>query len=61
MPRPRNIERTEQLCVWLPESLLGRLTLHLWSDAEQRVPHGAFQRFITQLLTDYFKRIDSDV
>ena len=56
MPRPRNIVRPSALNVHLPEDIRTKLDLHLFSPLEGRVPMGAYQRFFTQLLTDYFKR-----
>lgn len=46
MPRPFLIIRPIRLHITLPEDLLGRLNLHLWSDLEQRVPYGASSAFI---------------
>lgn len=59
MPRPRNIVRQLPLNVHLPEDIRTRLDLHLFSELEGRVPMGAYQRFLTQLLSDYFNRKDS--
>jgi len=58
MPRPPNIIRPVHLKTSLPEDLRTWLDLHLWSDAELRVPHGAYQRLIVQLLREYRDRIE---
>ena len=50
-----NVIPTVQLCVWLPADLRARLDLHLFSEAEGRVPKGAHQRLICQLLRDFFE------
>ena len=54
MPRPKNLQPSESLHVRLPGSLQERLSRHLFSDVEQRVPLGAYQRFLTELLIAYF-------
>lgn len=54
MPKPPNVIRPTQLTVALPADIRARLDLHLWSDLERRVPHGAYAKFLTQLLREYF-------
>lgn len=60
MARRPNPVPSEQLNLALPLPVYTQLTTHLWSDLEQRVPHGAYSRFITDLLRLYFteKRLD---
>lgn len=60
MPRKPEIDRPVSLHLMLPESEHGRLTLHLFSPLENRVPKGAFQRFFLERLRDFFasKRLD---
>jgi hypothetical protein len=50
---------TEKIHISLPEDLRRRLELDLWSDLEGRVPKGAYKRFFTTLLGDYYARKDS--
>ena len=38
----------------LAEEDAGRLELHLYSEAEQRIPHAARQRFFTERLREFF-------
>lgn len=57
MPRPPNIIRPTRLEVSIPEDLRARLELHLWSDTEKRVPHGAYQRLINQLLREHLDKV----
>jgi len=40
----------------LAEEDATKLDLHLWSAAEQRIPHAARQRFFTQRLKEYFNQ-----
>jgi hypothetical protein len=56
MPRPPNILKTIPIHVSLPEDLHARLTLHLYSSAESRVPVGAYQRFFVERITEFFNR-----
>ena len=58
MTRPPNIIRPSHLKTSLPEDLRAWLDLHLWSDTELRVPHGAYQKLIVRLLLEYRKRIE---
>jgi hypothetical protein len=39
----------------LAENDAARLELHLFSEAEQRLPHAARQKFFTQRLREYFE------
>lgn len=54
MPRKPAIDRPIKLQTTLPESLRARLDLHLFSEVEGRVPHGAYQTLIIELLRQYF-------
>lgn len=58
MPRPKNIIRPVNLKTSLPEDLRTWLDIHLWSETELRVPHGAYQRLIVHLLREYRERIE---
>jgi len=60
MARRPNPVPSEQLNLALPLPVYTQLTAHLWSDLEARVPHGAYSRFLTDLLRLYFteKRLD---
>jgi hypothetical protein len=59
MPRRPNIERPIKLEVSLPQSLRGRLDLHLWNPAQGQVPRGAYSALIVRLLTDYLIKMES--
>lgn len=50
MPRGRrpNVEPTEEIHLRLRATLLARLRLLFWSEAEQRVPYGALNRFFEE-------------
>lgn len=53
MPRPKLSIRPRLLHVSLPEDLLARVDLELFSPLEGRIPAGSYQRLLTKLLTDW--------
>ena len=53
MGRPRNAVRGTDLHVVLPPDIAGWLEIHLYSEAQQRVPVGAKAALITRLLREY--------
>ena len=59
MARPKKTVRTIFKNIGLPEDLVARLELHLFSDVEGRIPQGAQQEFFTKLVRDYFEDLDS--
>lgn len=54
MPAPRNAIPTIKLTTGLPEDLLDRMTLHLFSEIEGRVPKGAFKEFLSSRIREFF-------
>lgn len=48
--RPANVEPTTELHLRLRERLLTRIRLLHFSEAEQRVPYGALNRFFEELI-----------
>jgi len=54
MPKPPNLIPSRQLNVALPLPLLTQLSLELYSELEGRVPHGAYSRFLVELLRKHF-------
>jgi len=61
MGQPKKVIPSAPLTVRLPEPLLNRLTLFLWSESEGRVPHGEHQRFFTTLLNRFFSHRELDL
>jgi hypothetical protein len=57
MPRPRRTDRPVEKSISLPQSLCTQVDLILWSDLEQRVPHGAWASLIQSLLEAHIKEI----
>ena len=53
MAKPPKIDRPIKKTISLPESLVGRVEIELFSDAQGRVPMGAWQTLLTELLTDW--------
>jgi hypothetical protein len=60
MKRP-NIIPSQQLNVALPLPLYTQLSAHLYSELECRVPHGAFSRFLIELLRARFSEESLDL
>lgn len=57
MSRPRKAIRPVQKCVSLPETLIAQVDLELFSEVEGRVPFGAWQEYLMELIkADLTKR-----
>ena len=50
MPRPRKAIRPVEKNISLPEDLVARVNLELYSDLEGKVPFGAWQRYVEGLI-----------
>jgi hypothetical protein len=61
MPRRPAIEPNFELHTTLPPKLATRVELLLFSEAEGRVPRGAWQRFLTNIITEFFSHRKVDV
>ncbi len=53
MARPRKVDRTVDIHLLLPETLIAEVELLLYSDIEARVPHGARSKFFTTAAQQY--------
>lgn len=58
MPRPLKTDRPIKVTISLPESLYTRLMLHLMSDVEGRVPHGAVSGFFERLAREALDKLN---
>lgn len=54
--KPRKIIRPQSLHLHLPEDVMAKLYIHLFSEVEGRVPMGAYQRFLSARIREYFSR-----
>lgn len=61
MPAPRNAIPTIPLTTGLPEDLMDRLNLHLFSEVEGRVPKGAYKDFFAQRVREFFGTTELDL
>jgi len=52
--RPPNVLRPCKLSIYLPEDLKAKLDLHLFSQLENRIPHGAYSTFMTERVRAFF-------
>lgn len=50
MGRPAKTDKPYEKKISLPSSLVARVDLELFSALEQRVPHGAWTRYVAQLI-----------
>ena len=57
MARPKKTDRPIEKNISLPQSIVARVELELFSELEGRVPFGAWQRYIVGLIeADMLKR-----
>lgn len=61
MARPKKIVQSISKNIALPEDIVARIELELYSDVEGRIPFGAQQRFFEQVLREHFARVDSQL
>ena len=59
MARPKKTIRTIFKTIGLPEDLVARLELDLFSELEGRVPLGAQQEFFTKLIREHYVKLDT--
>lgn len=52
--KPPKIIRPSKLTMSLPEDIRAKLDLHLFSEVENRVPMGAYQRFFIERIQEFF-------
>lgn len=52
--RPPKIMRPVKLSTVLPEDLRAKLDIHLYSAVEGRVPHGAYSKFLSERVREFF-------
>jgi len=56
MSRPKGITRRISKNISLPEDIVARMELELFSEVDGRIPIGAQSQLIEQLLRDYFNK-----
>lgn len=54
MPRAKKTIRPVGKHICFPEDVVARVDLELYSPLEGRVPFGAWQEFLTELIRQYF-------
>jgi len=59
MSRPARVVRTISKNIALPEDLVARLELELYSDLEGKIPFGAQAKFFEDLLRRHFTEQDA--
>lgn len=58
MARRPNIHQTVQFKIWMDEDLKAKMDLYLFSTALGRIPIGAHQKFIQDLVTKFFTNLE---
>lgn len=61
MSRPKNIIPSIAFKLWLPENLAGKVTIHLWSELEGRIPYGKLTEFFSARLQEFFSHEQLDL
>ena len=56
MPRPKRTIRPVEKHISIPEDIVTKIELELWSDLEGRVPFGAWSQLVVGLLEEHLKR-----
>lgn len=56
MPRPSKAIRPVEKTINLPEDLVAKVDLILWSVLEEKVPHGAWARYVQGLIESDLER-----
>lgn len=57
MPRPAKVDRPVEKSISLPETLVVQVDLILWSELEQRVPHGAWAKYVARLIEEDLQKL----
>lgn len=60
MGRPKKTVPSVRFGCCIPTDLDARVEKHLFSEVEDRVPHGAKSTFVEGLIREYFEKLDSD-
>lgn len=50
MAQPKKVDRPVRKNICLPQSLVARVDLELWSDVEGKVPFAAWQGYVERLI-----------
>lgn len=59
MARPKRLMRPVRKNLAVPEDIAARVDLELFSELENRVPHGAWSKFVTELIREHYRRKDA--
>ncbi len=61
MPKPANPTPSRSINLHLPADLAMKVSLHLFSELDGRVPQGAYARFFIPLIKQYFAAAHLDL
>lgn len=54
--KPPRVIRPKEKSISLPEDVVARIDLELYSELEQKVPHGAWSRLVEKLLREHLDK-----
>lgn len=57
MGRKAHLDKPVKKQVWLPESLVAKVDLLLWSELEEKIPYGAWGKLIENLLQKHLAEL----
>lgn len=60
MPRPPRADRPVQKNLHFPSSICAKVDLILWSELEEKVPHGAWSKYLIALVEKDLERRSND-
>lgn len=61
MARPKRVTRSVEKNISLPEDLVLRVDLLLYSELEEKVPFGAWSKLISGLIRGHLERLAKEV
>ncbi len=59
MSRPKGITRRMSKNISLPEDIVTRMELELYSEVDNRIPIGAQSQLIEKLLREHYRKLDA--
>lgn len=61
MSRPKLTTPTRMVKIYLKQPLAAKVDLHLFSEAEGRIPYSAWAKFLEERISDYFESAPLDL
>lgn len=58
MPKPKRVQATSRVEVWVPTKVYAQVQLKLYSELEDKVPYGAISKYINELIRKDLEKDD---